>query len=369
MPASKLDVFWDERVLNHETGEGMWESSASPLLWEQELHPENSIRIRNMKHVLEHGPIADALVWHDGRLAEIPELETIHHPEYIAQIAEICAAGGGRLTSTTVVGPNSWEGLLAAAGTCLAAAEAVISGKTQAAFALVRPPGHHAQPKQADGYCVFSHAALVAHRARNAGFARVAVVDWDVHHGNGTQECFYAQSEVLTVSLHMDHGSWGPSHLQTGAVDELGFGDGMGFNINIAMPLGAGDKFYTTAFAEIAGPILREFAPDFIVCGVGQDASAFDPNGRHNVTMAGFNRLGLQVAELADELCAGRLVLIQEGGYARSYAAYCLHATLEGILGRHSQLTDPIAYVPDDTERVDPTISDLKKHYAPYWKF
>lgn len=365
-----IQVFWDARVLDHDTGSGFWEAAPSALLAEPELHPESAPRIRNMKAVLERGPVADAVVWRPGRLATEAELTTVHSESYVREVRELTERGGTArqwLTSTTTVAPGSWEPLLAAAGTCLAAVDAVLDGDCATAYALVRPPGHHAQPGQADGYCVFGHAALAAQRARDRGVARVAVVDWDVHHGNGTQECFYDRSDVLTVSLHMAHGAWGATHPQTGAPDELGRGAGLGHNINVELPVGAGDRAYADAFERVVAPVLREFRPGLIVAASGQDASAFDANGRHNVTMAGFHRIGTLLGQLAGELTGGRLVLTQEGGYARSYAAYCLHATVEGLLGRAPSLADPIAYVPDDLARGDAAIERVRDALAPHW--
>lgn len=369
MTRGQADVFWDERVLAHDTGAGMWEAAPSELLDEQEVHPENAVRLRNMKAVLSRGPVASALRWRSGRLASTAELETVHDAGYIDAIRSLCESGGGRLTATTLVSADSWEPLLAAAGSCLAAADAVLSGEASIAYALVRPPGHHAQPRQADGYCVFSHAALVAQRARLAGLQRVATIDWDVHHGNGTQECFYGRSDVLTFSLHMAHGSWGPSHPQTGSPKEIGSGDGEGFNVNIEMPLGAGDRCYAEALTQIVWPVLRQFRPEFIVAASGQDASAFDPNGRHNVTMAGFHRIGSVLGQMADEFTGGKLVMVQEGGYARSYAAYCLHSTIEGVLGREPSLSDPLAFVPDDVERIPAVLDRVREALKPHWTF
>ncbi|GLW98242.1 class II histone deacetylase [Microtetraspora sp. NBRC 16547] len=362
-----VHVFWDARVLDHDTGSGFWEAAPSGLLAEQELHPESAPRIRNMKAVLERGPVASLLTWRPGRLATEEELRTVHDADYIAGIKEVCAAGGGHLTSTTLLSAGSWEPTLAAAGTCLAATDAVLAGECDIAYALVRPPGHHAQPDRADGYCVFSHAALAAQRARDAGLRRVAIVDWDVHHGNGTQECFYSRDDVLTFSIHMKHGAWGPSHPQTGAPDELGIGDGAGFNVNIELPVGAGDRAYADAIERIVAPVMRRYRPELIIAASGQDAATFDANGLHNVTMAGFHRIGTLLGELARELTGGRLVCTQEGGYARSYAAYCLHSTIEGLLGREQSLPDPIAYVPDDVTRGDTALDAVTAALAPYW--
>jgi acetoin utilization deacetylase AcuC-like enzyme len=196
----------------------------------------------------------------------------------------------------------------------------------------------------------------------------VAIIDWDVHHGNGTQACFYHRADVLTVSLHMRHGSWGPSHPQTGSAAEVGVGPGAGHNVNAELGLGGGIRAYEAAFTQVIRPILDQYRPDLIVGACGQDASGFDPNGRQNLLMAGFRRVGRLVAEAADDLCDGKLVLVQEGGYARTYAAYCLHATLEGVLGTGPLLADPIGYLPDDAGRGDGDIAALRTYLSPFWR-
>jgi acetoin utilization deacetylase AcuC-like enzyme len=362
-----IDVFWHPAVLDHDTGSGVFEGGPSDLLDAPELHPENAERVRNMLSVLRRGPIRERLSWHEGRAAGEDELARVHDPAYIADIREACRGGGRALSSTTVLSAGSWLPIVTAAGTAIAAGDAVIEGRSKIAYALVRPPGHHAGPASADGYCFFNHAALVAERARAAGADRVAIVDWDVHHGNGTQACFYDRADVLTVSLHMRHGAWGPAHRETGAPDETGTGPGAGYNVNAELGLGSGATAYMLALERVIVPILEQFRPDLIVCGCGQDASCFDPNGRQNLSMSSFHGIGRELARLAGRLCGGRLVLLQEGGYARSYAAYCLHATLEGVLGSPMQLADPIGYLPDDTTGAEQDVALIRSALSPFW--
>lgn len=234
-------------------------------------------------------------------------------------------------------------------------------------YALVRPPGHHAQPGKADGYCLCNSTAIAAEHLRARGAERVAIIDWDVHHGNGTQECFYSRADVLTVSLHEGHGSWGPWHPQTGSPLEKGIGEGAGYNVNVQLPYGAGNAAYLQAMGEIVIPIVDEYQPSVILVAAGQDANQFDPNGRHCLTMAGFDALGRSVRQLADRQCDGRLAVIQEGGYAVSYTAFCAHATLAGVLGVPSGLHDPLAYLPDDTRAGRAGVSAAKDVLLPYW--
>jgi len=344
---AELDVFWHPAALEHDTGSGLWEAPPSDLLEVQELHPENAERVRNMRSVLERGPLAPRLGWQEGRLAEEHELESVHDSEYVASLRRDCEAGGRRLGSTTVLSATSWPALLAAAGTTLAAADALLSAESSLAYALVRPPGHHAGPAVVDGYCFFNNVALAAERFRSAGAERVAIVDWDVHHGNGTQACFYERDDVLTISLHMRHGSWGPSHPETGSPAESGTGRGAGHNVNVELRPGSGDGAYAEAFSRVVEPVVERYRPAVLIGACGQDASAFDGNGRMNVSMDGFHAIGRSVRGSAEQAGA-RLLLVQEGGYARTYAAYCLHATLEGVLGTDRLLADPVAYMPDD---------------------
>jgi acetoin utilization deacetylase AcuC-like enzyme len=364
-----IEVFWHDAALRHDTGAGHFELPMSDLLEVPELHPENSERIRNMRAMLRSGPLAEQVRWREGRLASEDELTTVHTPEHVARMRALVADGGGRLDSSTVATPDSWEPMLAAAGTSLAAADAVLAGETDVALALVRPPGHHAQPDRPDGYCFFNNAALAAERARLAGVPRVAIVDWDVHHGNGNQACFYDRADVLTISLHMRTGLWGERHPQTGSPEEYGIGAGQGFNVNVELPAGSGDRAYGLAMRDIVAPVLRQFRPGLIVGSCGQDASAFDPNGRQNVSMAGFREIGTVVGDAARELCDGRLVLVQEGGYARTYAAYCLHATLEGVLGTGPLLSETLAYMPDDFTRARESVEFVQGALARYWPF
>ena len=365
----EIGVWWHDDALVHDTGTGVWEVAASDLVECLDLHPENDVRIRNMRAMLQRGPIAPNVRWEAGRHATHDELTTVHDPAYLASIEAIVDSGGGRWSDgQSVLSPASWTSILAAAGTTLAAADAVVGGDVDVALALVRPPGHHAQPAMADGYCFVNNVALAAQRARDAGRARVAVVDWDVHHGNGTQECFYDRDDVLTISLHMKTGAWGPTHTQTGSPAEMGIDDGHGFNVNIELPVGSGDAAYELAMRDLVLPILRQYQPDMLIGACGQDASTFDPNGRQNVTMAGFRAIGGIMREAAAELCAGRLLLVQEGGYALTYAAYCLHATLEGVLDGEMRLEDPLAYIPDDVERATASVAAIKAALSKTWK-
>jgi len=361
----RLAVFWHDDVLVHDTGEGVFESIPSPLLDTQSPHPEGPERLRNMRAVLQRGPAKDHIDWYEGRHATDDEILRFHDAGYLQSLKDADVAGR-QFSPTTVMAPGSLRAIRAAAGTTLAALEHVLAGRGRMAYALVRPPGHHAAPAMADGYCFVNNAAVAACTACAAGLARIAVIDWDVHHGNGTQSGFFARDDVLTVSLHMDHRAWGPSHPEHGTVAECGEGAGRGFNFNLPLPMGLGDRTYRLAFDALIAPAVERFAPELILIANGQDANQFDPNGRQLVTMTGFRDLARRTRDLAGRLCDGRLMVVQEGGYNPSYAAFCAEATVEGFLGMSEGLADPIAFLPDDGRRADQTIAELRAEALRY---
>lgn len=351
-------------MLNHDTGKGVFDTGFDPGFLEVlEKHPENSDRIKNMVSILNRGPISPHISWHSGISAQIPQLLSFHTPDYINELIEADKAGGKMVCDGTFLNPGSWDAALLAAGTTLSAMKHVLDGHGKIAYALVRPPGHHAQPTMADGYCFLNNAGLAVQLALNSGCGKVVVIDIDVHYGNGTAEGFYRSNKVLTISLHMNHGSWGPSHPQNGTVDELGEGEGFGYNLNIPLPNGTGDRGYVHAMTELVVPAIQKFEPNMIVLVVGQDSSAFDPNGRQCLTMDGYREMGRIVRSLADKYSGGRLLIVQEGGYHVTYSAYCLHATLEGVLNLPlALLSDPIAYYPEDEAFPVKVIESIKQY-------
>lgn len=360
---SGVHVFWHEGMLQHDSGFGVFDSGTDPgFLDVLEKHPENADRVKNMVSILKRGPISPHILWHPGRQALLPELLSFHSPEYVDELIKADKEGGKIICAGTFLNPGSWDAALLAAGTTLSAMKHILDGKGNIAYALVRPPGHHAQPTQADGYCFLNNAALAVKLALSSGCSRVAVIDIDVHYGNGTAEGFYCSDNVLTISLHMNHGSWGPSHPQNGSIDELGEGNGYGYNLNIPLPNGTGDKGYKYAMDELVVPAVHKFNPDLIVMVIGQDSSAFDPNGRQCLTMEGYMDIGRTIRGLADDHCDGKLLVVQEGGYHLTYSAYCMHATLEGVLNLpHPLLSDPIAYYPEDEAFAIKVINSIKQ--------
>jgi acetoin utilization deacetylase AcuC-like enzyme len=360
-----IHVFWHPDVLKHDMGPAAFEIPPYPFLAVAEKHVEGPDRMRNMHSILARGPLKRHFKWHRGRKASREELLTFHTAAYLRDLETAAKAGGKWYTRTTYFTPRSMHPVAVAAGTALAAADHVMAGKSEVAYALVRPPGHHAGPETADGYCFLNNTALAAQRARDHGAKRVAILDWDVHHGNGTQEGFYDRDDVLTVSFHMDHGAWHPKfHPQTGKADEVGRGRGRGFNVNVPLPMGTGDEGYLRAMREIVVPAVDAFRPEMIVVANGQDANQFDPNGRQLVTMAGFRALAGEARALARRHTGGRLIIVQEGGYQVTYAALCMHASIEGFLGLEPTIRDKIAFYPDDPAPAEAAIKAIRRTRA-----
>ncbi|XP_047095137.1 histone deacetylase 8-like isoform X2 [Lolium rigidum] len=351
-----LAVFWHEGMLAHDAGRGVFDSGRDPgFLDVLDQHPENADRVRNMLSILRRGPIAPFLSWHSGCPAHASELLSFHTPEYIDELVQANATGAKKLCEGTFLNPGSWGAALLAAGTTLSAARHILDGHGKIAYALVRPPGHHAQPDRADGYCFLNNAGLAVQLALDSGCAKVAVVDVDVHYGNGTAEGFYRTDNVLTISLHMNHGSWGPSHPRSGLADEIGEGRGLGYNLNIPLPNGSGDAGYEYAMNQLVVPAIDKFQPQLLVFVIGQDSSAC-------LTMDGYRRIGKIMRSMANRHSDGKILIVQEGGYHITYSAYCLHATLEGVLNLEAPLLDdPIAYYPEDEKYTMKVVDVMKR--------
>ncbi|WOK96468.1 histone deacetylase 8 [Canna indica] len=364
-PHDVIHVFWHEGMLDHDAGFGVFDTGVDPGFLEVlDKHPENADRMRNMVSILRKGPLAPFVSWHSGRPAHLSELFSFHTSDYVEELVQANVAGHKDLGGGTFMNAGSWGAALLAAGTTISAMKHILDDNGKLAYALVRPPGHHAQPCRADGYCFLNNAGLAVQLALDSGCRKLAVIDTDVHYGNGTAEGFYHSDNVLTISLHMNHGSWGPTHPQSGSIDEVGEGSGFGYNLNIPLPNGTGDEGYAYAMNELVVPVVHKYEPDLVVLVVGQDSSAFDPNGRQCLTMAGYRNIGKVVRALADKHCNGRILIVQEGGYHVTYSAYCLHATLEGVLNLPAPLLpDPIAYYPEDKAFTVKVVDAIKRHW------
>jgi len=249
--------------------------------------------------------------WPEVRPAEAAEVAAVHAEPHIRRIQQLAHQGGGWLDPDTFVGPASYEAALLAAGATLEAVSDVLAGSQRNAFVIVRPPGHHATPSRGMGFCLFNSIAVAAHWAvARGGARRAAILDVDVHHGNGTQDIFLDRPDVLYYSTHQY-----PFYPGTGRLDEVGSGEGAGATINLPLPGGCGDQSFLTATDEVLLPALRRFKPDLVLVSLGFDAHWADPLASMRLTTQGYGRILLRIRSLADELCGGRLVFLLEGGY------------------------------------------------------
>jgi acetoin utilization deacetylase AcuC-like enzyme len=305
--------------------------------------------------MLERAPIAGTRLT-PGRPATEQEIGAIHS----ARLREEIRSSAGKaveIDADTRTSPESYAAAVLAAGTAVAAVEAVMQGQAANAFALLRPPGHHATPNQAMGFCLFNNIAIAAEAARQKGAKRVLILDWDVHHGNGTQDAFYERPDVLYVSSHEY-----PLYPGTGAPSEVGAAKGAGYTVNCALPAGGGDAEYGAVFHDLFLPISAEFAPDIVLVSAGFDAHRADPLANMCVSERGFSAMCSQVVNLANGSCGGKVVLMLEGGYARDALALSVHACLEVLRGRKEDFVTGVS--PSGARALRASQQVLR----PYWK-
>ncbi len=261
--------------------------------------------------------------------APFEAIAAVHDPALVERVLEAAEAGGRWLDADTVVSPGSYEAAVYASGGALVAVDAALGDDPARVFVLSRPPGHHATPDRAMGFCLFNHIAVAARYALDGhGLDRVAIVDWDVHHGNGTQDIFYDSGQVFYASAHQS-----PLYPGTGRREETGAGPGRGATLNVPLPPGADDAVYGRVFDEEIVPRVRAFAPQLLFVSAGYDAHREDPLAMQLLTEDGFAELTRRMAALANECCAGRMVLVLEGGYQPQALARSVAATLRALDG------------------------------------
>ena len=304
-----IAIVWDERYADHDTGD----------------HPESPERIGAIVEHLRTTDLWPRLQEVKPTMAEPSEVLRVHtrgHLERIRRAAEV--RGGEWVDNDTYVSAQSFEVALLALGGVLDSLELWLEGLVP--FALIRPPGHHATPDRAMGFCLFNNIAIAARRLLSLGYERVAIIDWDAHHGNGTQASFLAERDVLYVSLHQ----W-PLFPGTGWLDECGVGDGEGFTVNVPLPPGSRDGDFAHAFATLVEPIVDEFGPQAVLVSAGYDTHARDPLGSMQLTENGYGHMALRCLELAQRHAEGRLALALEGGYNLPALARSVEATLRAL--------------------------------------
>jgi acetoin utilization deacetylase AcuC-like enzyme len=338
----KTGLVYDPIYLEHDTGD----------------HVENPQRLVVAMSYLEETGTKEKLTMLSPRPASMEELETIHTPEYISYVKSKAEKGGGWLDPDTVVCPRSYEAALYAAGGVLVAVEAVVKKEVANAFALVRPPGHHAVHDRAMGFCIFNNVAIAARFALSKfHFSRVLIADFDVHHGNGTQYAFYADPRVLYFSTHEY-----PFYPGTGRMEETGRSEGKGTTVNFPMAAGWGDEEYLRAFEEVLVPVAHRFQPELILVSAGFDSHWADPLAMMQVSVQGYAQMVMILKNLADELCQGRLVFTLEGGYNVQVVASSIRTSFDVLLGS-SEVDDPLgkASTARKPEGFDAHIEQIKK--------
>ncbi|MBK9037404.1 MAG: histone deacetylase [Myxococcales bacterium] len=290
-------------------------------------HPERPARIAAVRDAVAATDLATRARHVPIRAATDEELGRVHGADYLASLARTLPGASGWLDGDTYYSPRTWDAALAAAGSVAELAIQVMAGTLSAGYALVRPPGHHAERDRAMGFCLLNNVAVAAAAARAAGAARVAILDWDVHHGNGTQQIFWDDPTVMYQSIHQF-----PFYPGTGAPDEIGGPAARGATVNVGLPAGGDDRDYLAAYDHVLGPALAAFRPDLILVSAGFDAHQADPLAGMKVSRYGFARLAARVRTAADALCGGRWVVALEGGYDLDGLSEGATATLAAML-------------------------------------
>ncbi len=306
----RTGIVKDTRYLRHGTGHG---------------HPESPERLEAIYAMLEAAPLRGCFTEIAPRYAEIGEIERIHRSAYIERVASTAGKAHCMLDPDTETTAESYDTARLAAGGLCNAVDSVVSGQLDNAFAFIRPPGHHTEADEAAGFCLFNNIAIAAmHAIAKHGLKRILIIDWDLHHGNGTQHSFYKDNRVLYFSTHQS-----PAYPGTGGIDEIGAGAGLGYTINVPLRAGADDGQYVRVFRRILQPVALAFRPELILVSAGFDIYYRDPLGGMRVSSRGFALMTRIVMDIADRCCGGRLVLALEGGYDLQG----LTASVKAVLG------------------------------------
>lgn len=342
-------MVYDPVFLKHDTGS----------------HPENALRIRKVMETLEHYGIKDRMREIKPVQANTEQLTAFHTQSYIDRIAKLCESGGGRPDEDTVVSKDSFQSAVMAAGAVITGIDKVMSREVDSAFAMVRPPGHHALQAKSMGFCLFNNVVIGAQHARKKhGLERIMIIDWDFHHGNGTADAFYDTDSVLYFSTHMQ-ASW-PG---TGWVSHVGTGRGQGYTINIPLAKGTGDPGFYMVFNQLLLPVIRQYKPELIIVSAGFDAHFADPLGGLEVTCAGFARMADIIKKAAEEVCAGRVVIALEGGYNLEVIGHAVSAVLNEFGEYGINIEEP---VPQPPPFVKPTmripLDEAMRIHGQYWE-
>jgi acetoin utilization deacetylase AcuC-like enzyme len=331
-------------------------------------HPESAQRLRAIFKELEKSKPSKNGNWQfvHPEKASIDHVQLVHTIEYIKLVEAVCKSGGGLLDlEDTVVSRESFDVALYAVGGTLKAIDLVMEKKFTNAFAVVRPPGHHAGKFRACGFCIFNNVAIAAeYLIRKFNMKKVVILDIDAHHGNGTQEVFYKTPKVLYISLHEDPRSFP----RTGFISEIGKGEGLGYNINVPLPFQTSDQIFLRALDEIVKPIMRQYKPQFMLVSAGLDGHYTDPIGNLSLSAICYEKTFKAIVELASETCKEKLVSVLEGGYSPDFVGKIATSAIAQMSGTHYIVNDN---APSTRNRVnlqgEKVIKKVKKVLKPFW--
>ncbi len=332
-------------------------------------HPESARRLRTIVRELKKSKLQGVGNWRfvEPEKARLTDVELVHGIEYIEFVESVCRLGGEPLDAEgdTVACQESFEVALYAVGGILKAVNLVMEEKFENAFALVRPPGHHAGKYLACGFCIFNNIAIAAkHLLKKFRLQKVLILDVDAHHGNGTQEIFYETNKVLYVSLHEDPRVFP----RKGFIGEIGEGKGLGYNVNIPLPFRTSDPIYLEAISEIAEPIIRKYKPQFMLVSAGFDGHYTDPVGDLFLSALCYQQVYEKIVSLASEICEGRLVSVLEGGYSLNFVGKMAVATVAEMSGTPYYVEDKIPTTEKCTEKQgEKVIKEVKQVQKAFW--
>ena len=323
-------------------------------------HPENPDRLTAINRMLDENFARGELSFIPPKAASFQDIELIHTPAYIKKIEDTAMSNFTPLDADTYASKATFDCALLAAGSLIDCTKKILMGEISSSFAFIRPPGHHAEKDRSMGYCIFNNVAIAAAYAlKKLGLKRVAIVDFDVHHGNGTQNAFFETNEVLYISTHQY-----PHYPGTGSIKEIGRGKGEGFNINLPLPVGLKDADYTIIFAEIIAPVLIEYKPDLLLVSAGFDIYSGDPLGGMQITSEGFENMGYILKDCAAKTCNGRIIYSLEGGYSAQGLQEGTKSIIKTLLSEKAKLpeADNVSGEPAKT-----AIDMIKGSVSSYW--
>ena len=337
----KTAFIYDESYFWHNAGDGALFEPAGGYI-EDNGSVESPQSKRRVKNLLERSGLMDELAQIKPQPATTEQLQYFHTSRHIEAVKEMSQMGGIDCGDSAIVGKGSYEiAKLATGGAITAVKNVVTNEKIKNAYVLTRPPGHHAEADQGMGFCIFNNVVIAAKYAqKELGIKKILILDWDAHHGNGTEDAFYEDPDVLFISLHQDN----LEPIGRGKITDIGAHKGKGYTVNIPLPVGSGDAVYKHAFEEIVIPATATFKPELILVSAGQDASIFDPLARMMISAAGYRYMAKVMKNLADEYAQGRLVCLHEGGYCPTYVPFCTHAIVEMLSGIETDVGDPFIY-------------------------